>query len=63
MHMSSKHMAVDHLSDPLSCLELEQMLWNIRKAPWHGFLSWERVAWILYTWRVPMPPTAGLREH
>lgn len=63
MHTSSKHTAVDHLPDPLSCLELEQMLQNVRKSPWRGFLSWERVAWILYMWRVSMPPTAGLREH
>ena len=60
MHMSSKHMAVDHLSDPLSCLELEQTLQNVRKAPRQGFLSWERVVWTLYMWTVSMPPTAGL---
>lgn len=48
MHMSSKHMAVDHLLDPLSCLELEQKLQNVRKAPRQGFLSWERVVWTLY---------------
>lgn len=50
MHMSSKHTAVDHLPDPLSCLELEQTLQNARKAPRQGFLSWERVVWTLYMW-------------